>query len=194
MRKNEWGLSTNRNSQTRMTNDEIRRNDQTRMDETGDRTTQRIWTFGLRISFVIRHSTTYANQVHGPNACGKTNAGFHERPPLPALSPSQSGGEGGPRPGEGASVQGPNACAKRKSALGCSSLRRKLAQQRPGARLGKRGVVDGAIQFHHLDILAQIYLQGLEQRLVRGRIMELLAGRADDADGLLRNQHGHRAL
>ena len=50
-------LPMNRNSQTRMTNDEIRRNDQTRMDETGDCTTQRIWTFELRISFVIRHSS-----------------------------------------------------------------------------------------------------------------------------------------
>ena len=57
MRKNERGLSMNRNSQTRMTNDQIRRNDQTRMDQTGDCTTQRTWTFGLRISFVIRHSS-----------------------------------------------------------------------------------------------------------------------------------------
>src|SRR5205814_3107263 len=51
------GLSMNRNSQTRMTNDEIRRNDETRMDETGACTTQRIWIFGLRICFVIRHSS-----------------------------------------------------------------------------------------------------------------------------------------
>src|SRR5439155_12670677 len=27
--------------------------------------------FGFLSSFVIRHSTTCANQVHGPNACGK---------------------------------------------------------------------------------------------------------------------------
>src|SRR5438874_1293860 len=47
IRKSERGLSMNRNSQTRMTNDQIRRNDQTRMDETGDCTTQRIWTFEL---------------------------------------------------------------------------------------------------------------------------------------------------
>src|SRR5438874_13655666 len=75
IRKSERGLSMNRNSQTRMTNDQIRRNDQTRMDETGDCTTQRIWTFELRISFVIRHSTTYTNRVHGPNAFEKTKGG-----------------------------------------------------------------------------------------------------------------------
>src|SRR5437762_8837161 len=136
-----------------MTNDEIRRNDETRMTKPMTAQLRGFGHsgFGFLSSFVIRHSTTYANQVHGPNACEKTNAGFHERPPLPALSPAQSGGEGGRRMGEGASVQGPNACAKRKSALGCSSPRRKLAQQRPGARLGKGRVVDGAIQFHHLD-------------------------------------------
>ena len=54
----------NRNSQTRMTNDQIRRNDQTRMDQTGDCTTQRTWTFGLRISFVIRHSS-FKDRVPG---------------------------------------------------------------------------------------------------------------------------------
>ena len=32
-----------------------------------------------------------------------------ERPPLPALSPAPSGGEGGRRPGEEATVHGPNA-------------------------------------------------------------------------------------
>src|SRR5207247_2285901 len=47
----------NHDSQTRMTNDEIRRNDQIPNDETGERTAQSISTFGLRFSSVIRHSS-----------------------------------------------------------------------------------------------------------------------------------------
>jgi len=44
----------NRNSEN--PNDEWRNPKELPKDETGDRTTQSIWTFGLRISFVIGHS------------------------------------------------------------------------------------------------------------------------------------------
>src|SRR5436309_8085358 len=61
------------NAQTRMTNDEIRRNDEIRMTKpaTAQPTAFGHSGFGFRSSFVIRHSTTYANQVHRPNARAK---------------------------------------------------------------------------------------------------------------------------
>src|SRR5258707_10369787 len=61
-----------------MTNDEIRRNDETRMTKpaTAQLRAFRHSGLGFLSSLVIRHSTTYANQVHGVNACGKTNRGF----------------------------------------------------------------------------------------------------------------------
>src|SRR6266566_6298948 len=56
-----------------MTNDEIRRKDQSRMTKAAIAQLRafRHSGFGFLSSFVIRHSTTYAIQVHGPNACGK---------------------------------------------------------------------------------------------------------------------------
>src|SRR5216117_815288 len=53
-------------------------------EETGDRTTESFSTFGLRISFVIRHSTTCASLVHGPNAWHESRGGFprKENPPI----------------------------------------------------------------------------------------------------------------
>ena len=77
------GAFHDRNSQTRMTNDEIRRNDQTRMDETGDCATQSIWTFELRISFVIRHSSFNDICKSGSwSQCmrKKRKGAFHESP------------------------------------------------------------------------------------------------------------------
>src|SRR5881392_1099288 len=72
----------NRNSQTRMTNDEIRRNDETRMTKpmTAQLRAFGHSGFGFLSSFVIRHSTTYANQVHGPNASPKAKGASHESP------------------------------------------------------------------------------------------------------------------
>src|SRR5438477_3567381 len=58
MRKNERGLSMNRNSQTRMTNDQIRRNDEIRMTKpmTAQLRAFGHSGFGFLSSFVIRHS------------------------------------------------------------------------------------------------------------------------------------------
>ena len=65
----------NRDSQTRMANDEIPRNDQIRMTKPATAQLRaldiRAWDFFCHWSLVIRHSTAYANQVHGPNACAK---------------------------------------------------------------------------------------------------------------------------
>src|SRR5437899_1736229 len=63
-------LPMNRDSQTRMTNDEIRRNDQIRMTKPATAELSN-WTFGLRISFVIGHSSfndSYSNPLHGLKA------------------------------------------------------------------------------------------------------------------------------
>src|SRR5438874_9717076 len=86
MRKNEWGLSKNRNSQTRNPN-----------DETGDRTTQSIWTFGLRISFVIRHSPLVIQRFTASGAGAGRSAGDQRgqretRPGRPTLSARPDGG------------------------------------------------------------------------------------------------------
>ena len=71
--KNERGLSMNHSSQIRMTNDETRRNDEIQMTKPA---TAQLRVFDIRASdsfrhssFVIRHSTLCASQVHGPNAC-----------------------------------------------------------------------------------------------------------------------------
>src|SRR5437762_13855680 len=89
MRKNERGLSMNRNSQTRMTNDEIRRNDETRMTKpmTAQLRAFGHSSFGFLSSFVIRHSSTYANQVHGPNACTKRKRALREPSRLMGVFP-----------------------------------------------------------------------------------------------------------
>src|SRR5947207_3178804 len=73
----EGSLSMNRNSQTQMTNVEIRRNDEIQMTKpmTAQLRAFEHSGFGFLSSFVIRHSTTYANQVHGLYACEKTNGG-----------------------------------------------------------------------------------------------------------------------
>jgi hypothetical protein len=56
-----------------MTNDEVRRNDEIRMTKPATVPLRdfRHSGFGFLSTFVIRHSTTYAIQVHGPNACAK---------------------------------------------------------------------------------------------------------------------------
>src|SRR6266566_6412402 len=65
-----------------MTNDEIRRKDQIRMTKAAIAQLRafRYSGFGFFSSFVIRHSTTCASQVHSPDACGITKGGS----PLPS--------------------------------------------------------------------------------------------------------------
>ena len=84
--------STDCNSQIRMTNDEIRRNHEIRMTKpaTAQLRVFRHSGFGFLSSFVIRHSTSCASQVHGPNACGKNERGLCMNQPTPRLLP---GGE-----------------------------------------------------------------------------------------------------
>src|SRR5439155_558860 len=62
-----------------MTNDEIRRNEEIRRTKPAIAQLGAFGHsgFGFHSSFVIRHSTTHANQVHGPNACAKSESG-HE--------------------------------------------------------------------------------------------------------------------
>jgi len=76
--ENERGLSMNHSLQIRMTNDEIRRNDKIRMTKPANAALRvlRHSGFGFLSSFVIRHSTTYAIQVHDPDARQKLRAGF----------------------------------------------------------------------------------------------------------------------
>src|SRR5438477_4949689 len=64
------GLPMNRASQIRRTNHEIRRNDEIRMTKPATAQLRGFGHsgFGFLSSFVIPHSTTCANQVHGPNA------------------------------------------------------------------------------------------------------------------------------
>src|SRR2546430_17553738 len=64
-----------------------------------------------------------------------------------------------------------------------------VLQQRVSAGFRKTRVVDFAIHFDYLDVAAQARLEVVEQRLVRRRVVERFALRADDADGLARNQH-----
>src|SRR5207247_2161297 len=93
----------NHDSQTRMTNDEIRRNDQIPNDETGERTAQSISTFGLRISFVIRHSSFNDSCKSGSwSQCAlKIASGLSMNLPLPRELPRRARG---PRPVPGRSV------------------------------------------------------------------------------------------
>src|SRR6266511_856743 len=65
-----------------MTNDEIRRNDEIRMTKPAITLLGafRHSGFGFLSSFVIRHSTTYANQVHAPKQVVKVVGAFHEPP------------------------------------------------------------------------------------------------------------------
>jgi hypothetical protein len=137
---------TDCHSQTRMTNDEIRRNDEIRMTKPAiaELRAFRHSGFGFLSSFVIRHSTTCASLVHGPNACGKTKGAFHEpaRPSICGLpwessaedartpDASRLPGVSEPREASGVrpiyrrfppgvrrpAVHGPNACGKRKRA------------------------------------------------------------------------------
>src|SRR5882724_7987556 len=129
-----------------MTNEEIRRNDKIRMTKPA---TAQLRVFDIRASdffrhwsFVIRHSTTCASQVHGPNARQNGVGALHEptRPSNRSLlwesgaedarTPNASRllGVSEPReasgvrpiyrrfrPGAGRpAVQGPNACAEAK--------------------------------------------------------------------------------
>ena len=75
--------------QTRMTNDEIRRNDQIRMTKPATAQLRAIGHsgFGFLWSLVIGHSTTFANPVHDPNACEKTRKGALQEQPLPLNRP-----------------------------------------------------------------------------------------------------------
>src|SRR5438477_9381110 len=74
-----------RDSQTRMTNDEIRRNDEIGMTEpaTAQLRAFEHSGFGFLSSFVLRHSTTYSNQVHCPNACARRKKAGLAPPPPP---------------------------------------------------------------------------------------------------------------
>src|SRR5436190_20883631 len=67
-------LSLKLSSQIRMTNDDIRRNNEFLMTKAANAPLRgfRHSGFGFLSSFVIRHSTTCAIRVHGPNTCGKT--------------------------------------------------------------------------------------------------------------------------
>src|SRR2546421_3247134 len=74
-----------RDSQTRMTNDEIRRNDEIRMTEpaTAQLRAFEHSGFGFLSSFGLRHSTTYSNEVHCPNARARRKKAGYEPPPPP---------------------------------------------------------------------------------------------------------------
>src|SRR5207249_1934223 len=87
--RSERGLSMNLDFQTRMTNDEIRRNDQIRMTKPATAQLRAIGHsgFGFLWSLVIGHSTTFANPVHDPNACEKTRKGALQEQPLPLNRP-----------------------------------------------------------------------------------------------------------
>src|SRR5438093_7620802 len=78
MRRSESGLSMNRDSQTRMTNDQIRRNDQIRMTKPATAQLRAIGHsgFGFLSSFVVRHSTAYAIRFMVLMHARKTKEGF----------------------------------------------------------------------------------------------------------------------
>ena len=81
MRRSESGLSMNRDSQTRMTNDQIRRDDQIRMTKPATAQLRAIGHsgFGFLSSLVIGHSSFndfYRPTV--PNECEKPKRAFHE--------------------------------------------------------------------------------------------------------------------
>src|SRR6059058_157546 len=136
--RSERGLSMNRDSQTRMTNDKIRRDDQIRMTKPATAQLRAIGHsgFGFLSSLVIRHSTTYANEVHRPNACAKRKGPRHEPThprPLPGgertfvrASPLLGGVRGGFRV--------PMHAEKRKGPRHEPAVARELAERSSGPR------------------------------------------------------------
>src|SRR5437867_1121096 len=60
------------------------------------------------------------------------------------------------------------------------------------AGFGKGRIINGTVQFQHLDAGAEAGLQSVEERLIGHWIVKFLSGRANHADGLTWNQNRHR--
>ena len=65
---------------------------------------------------------------------------------------------------------------------------RQVLQQGPRARLGKGGVINGATHFDDCNVFPQMGFERVKKGLVRLGVVKFLAGRADHADGLPRDQ------